>query len=86
MDWLIIYLLIGGEGFVDHSESLDLTIVLISSTFDSGQRKATVLVGSLYLGLAPAFLRVPPLVSFFTFFIFVGMLHLLHLLKLVYHK
>jgi len=53
--------------FTDHSESLDLTINLSSSTFDSGQRKATVLVCSLYLGLAPEPCRVPPLVSFLFF-------------------
>jgi hypothetical protein len=53
--------------FTDHSESLDLTINFNSSTFEIGQRKATVFVSSLYLGLAPAFLRVPPLVSFFFF-------------------
>ena len=35
--------------FTDHSESLDLTINFSSSTFDNGQRNATVLVCSLYL-------------------------------------
>ena len=53
--------------FTDHSESLDLTINFSSSTFDSGQRKATVLVASLYLGLAPDPCRVPPLFSFLFF-------------------
>jgi hypothetical protein len=53
--------------FNDHSESLDLTIILSSSTFDIGQRKAKVLVCSKYLGLAPDPCRVPPLVSFFFF-------------------
>jgi hypothetical protein len=51
--------------FTDHSESLDLTIIFSSSTFDNGQRKATVLVCSEYLGLAPDPCRVPPLFSFF---------------------
>src|SRR5699024_7764023 len=46
--------------FTDHSESLDLTTNFSSSTFDNGQRKEIVLVSSLYLGLAPAFLRLPP--------------------------
>ena len=53
--------------FTDHSESLELTIIFSSSIFDSGQRNATVFVCSLYLGLAPAFLRVPPLFSFLVF-------------------
>jgi hypothetical protein len=35
--------------FTDHSESLDLTTNFSSSTFDNGQRKATVLVCSEYL-------------------------------------
>jgi hypothetical protein len=48
--------------FTDHSESLDMTINLSSSTFDNGHRKATVLVCSEYLGLAPDPCRVPPLV------------------------
>lgn len=49
----------------DHSESLDLTNNFSSSTFDNGHRKATVLVSSLYLGLAPEPCRVPPLPIFF---------------------
>jgi hypothetical protein len=55
--------------FTDHSESLDLTINLSSPTFDNGQRKATVLVPSLYLGLAPDPCRAPPL-PIFSFCIF----------------
>ena len=35
--------------FTDHSESLDLTTNFSSSTFDNGQRNATVLVCSEYL-------------------------------------
>ncbi len=50
--------------FTDHSKSLDLTINFSSSTFDNGHLKATVLVCSLYLGLAPDPCRVPPLFSF----------------------
>ena len=64
--------------FTDHSESLDLTTIFSSSTFDNGQRKATVLVCSEYLGLAPDPCRVPPLVSFFFSFAFCSPLSVLH--------
>ena len=51
--------------FTDHCESLDLTTIFSSSTFDNGHLNATVFVCSEYLGLAPDPCRVPPLVSFF---------------------
>jgi hypothetical protein len=52
-------------GLAAQSERFALTIILSSGILEIGQRKATVLVGSKYLGLAPAFLRVPPLGFFF---------------------
>ena len=50
--------------FTDHSESLHFTTNLSLSTFNNGQRKATVLVSSLYLGLAPELIRLQPLFCF----------------------
>ncbi|MFO0477622.1 MAG: hypothetical protein ACK50L_02410 [Bacteroidota bacterium] len=45
-----------------------MTTNLSSSTFDNGHRKATVLVCSEYLGLAPAPNRLPPCLCFFIYY------------------